>query len=306
MPRPVIRSPSQVDAPATPIPIPPPPPPPTIRPSFEAYTPDVELRHAQHWMAKGSSSNNNRVEPSSLLDHSFGSNDSGFEESSSMFSSAASSPCSSPVKKHPHLDLHEVSNELNWNGRRQVHVSHMREDDELSSQEFLNTFAHRRGQNEAPVNNYPDMIPHESHHHSGCKPFTITWSPFPDLVPSHGPQDDDDEMFDLEKSLDDVDGDGGDGGLVAVHDWSKLGAQLCDIAHRFETTFYEPSTDQQRAVYEAFQRIRLSCMFANGRHMENSLSGLARTICRQFLLSSIWILLRKVLWKLDGNWKIIN
>jgi hypothetical protein len=140
------------------------------------------------------------------------------------------------------------------------------------------------------------MIPDEGRH-QGCKPFTITWSPFPDLVPSHGNDDDDfdDEMFDLEKSLDDSDGDGGDGGLVAVHNWSKVGAQLCDIAHRFETTFYEPANDRQRAVYEAFQRIRLSCMFANGRHMDNSLSGLARTICRQFLLSSIWILLRKVL-----------
>lgn len=274
------------------------------------------MQHIPSTNLKGSVTNANRVD--AYLVNSFGSNDSGYGESSSLFSSNASTPCSSPVKKHPHLDIREVNNDVNRNNgerrRDQVHLPFApfhAEDDEISSEDFLNSFAGQGDEQQRQTvshedrrsqGNYPDMIP-SYEHHQGCKPFTISWSPFPDLVPSRGPyyqddEEDDEDLYDFEKSLNHFDGN--EGGLVPAslhesHNWSKLGAQLCDIANRFETTFYEPSTDQQRAVYQAFQRIRLSCILANGRHTDNTLSGLAKTICRQFLLSSIWILLKKVL-----------
>ena len=158
--------------------------------------------------------------------------------------------------------------------------------------------------------NYPDMIPS-----SPCKPNNNnnnnTWSSnYPDLIPNSvcdsmldsDPDDDDDqeEEEEVDKGVDDV--DGGDDEhplLVGGVDWAKLGNQLCSIASAFESTFYEPATQEQKAIYETFQRIRNS---SNSEvdgpiRRENSLSGFAKTICRQVLLSSIWILLKKVLLK---------
>ena len=99
----------------------------------------------------------------------------------------------------------------------------------------------------------------------------------------------------MDKGVDDVDGYDGSRVLSNVGgvDWYKLGAQLSSIANTFESTFYKPANDEQKAVYEAFQRIKMSSsLFIEG---ENSLSGFAKMVCRQVLLSSIWILLKKVL-----------
>jgi hypothetical protein len=161
--------------------------------------------------------------------------------------------------------------------------------------------------------NYPDMIPT-----SPCKPSinncnnnnnnNTTWSSnYPDLIPNSvcdpmldSDTEDDQDEEEVDKGVDDV--DGGDDGhplLVAGVDWAKLGSQLCSIASAFESTFYEPANPEQKAIYDAFQRIQNSSSSeVDGRiRRENSLSGFAKTICRQVLLSSIWILLKKVLLK---------
>jgi hypothetical protein len=143
----------------------------------------------------------------------------------------------------------------------------------------------------------PDLLPEDL-----CFPAEGSTSNYPDLIASprhHGyrPGDDDDEDEVDSKGYDDVDGGGDESRVlspVGGVDWTKLGAQLCSIANTFESTFYRPATAEQKAVYEAFQRIRMSStgLFVD---RDSSLSGLAKMVCRQVLLSSIWILLKKVL-----------
>ena len=199
--------------------------------------------------------------------------------------SACSSPFESPVKSHGQVKR-----------QRLMSSSEDEENDCRTHERFTADVSSRRH-----FNNYPDMIPDD---YDSCKPInnnSSNWSSnYPDLISNgnhHHRQDDSEEEEEEEKGYDDVDG-GDDSRLlnnVGGVDWSKLGSQLCSIASSFESTFYKPVTDEQKAIYEAFQRIKMSSSHFLDR--DNSLSGLAKTICRQVLLSSIWILLKKVLWR---------
>lgn len=196
--------------------------------------------------------------------------------------SACSSPFQSPVKSQSHEQVKR---------QRLMSSSEDDEDDCRTHERFTANISSRN------FNNYPDMIPDD---YDSCKPINNNnrWSSnYPDLISTnhHHHHQDDSEEEEEEKGYDDVDG-GDDSRLlnnVGGVDWSKLGSQLCSIASSFESTFYKPVTEEQKAIYEAFQRIKMSSSQFLDR--DNSLSGLAKTICRQVLLSSIWILLKKVL-----------
>jgi hypothetical protein len=175
-------------------------------------------------------------------------------------------------------------------------------DDELPMDQEFTTSGHNNSS--FLSQNYPDMISDCKVELGGGNDDNAVWpsSQFPDLIssPSHlrrrFDDTDDDEEEETDKGYDDVDGGHDDSRVlsnVGGVDWCKLGAQLSSIATSFESTFYKPATAEQKAVYEAFQRIKLSSsLFVDG---ENSMSGFAKMVCRQVLLSSIWILLKKVL-----------
>ena len=219
-------------------------------------------------------------------------------------SSNCSSPCQSPMKSQV---------------KRQRLMSDCSEDDFPMMDTFTVSTQQQQQEHHAHHNlssqNYPDMIPDDfkvetnNNNYSWLPLQSSSSSPlhYPDLIssPAHHQRDrfddtTDEEEEEVDKGVDDV--DGYDGSMVLSNvggvDWYKLGAQLSSIANTFESTFYKPANDEQKAVYEAFQRIKMSSsLFIEG---ENSLSGFAKMVCRQVLLSSIWILLKKVLWrKLD-------
>ena len=211
-------------------------------------------------------------------------------------SSSCSTPCQSPVKSSP------SSSQV----KRQRLMSES-SDDEFPAHEFTSSLRRRRDHHDRHIasQNYPDMIPldEEWKMETGSISFIRPSSQFPDLISSplhlhhnqHQSPDDTDEEEEVDKGFDDVDGHDDSRVLSNVGgvDWYKLGAQLSTIATAFESTFYKPATEEQKAVYEAFQRIKMSSsLFIDG---ENSMSGFAKLVCRQVLLSSIWILLKKVL-----------
>ncbi len=76
-------------------------------------------------------------------------------------------------------------------------------------------------------------------------------------------------------------------------DWAKLGSQLCEIASAFEVTYSPLQNDHQRELYRVYTQLKLRTL-VNSRRDESAI-GLAKTVCRQVLLSTIWILLKKIL-----------
>ena len=212
-------------------------------------------------------------------------------------SSDVDSNCSSPYQSPVKSSSEQVKRQRLMSNSSDNEDYDMTESFTSNFHQYHDSVSHR---------NYPDMIPNE--YPTTCKPIynnnndSTFSSHYPDLIPSynHHMVESDDEVEE-EKGFDDVDGgDDVDGRLQLTNvggvNWSKLGSQLCQIASAFESTFYEPATDDQKAIYAAFQRIKSSASHDEvDSSEENSLSGLAKTICRQVLLSSIWILLKKVL-----------
>jgi len=214
----------------------------------------------------------------------------------SYYSSDVDSNCSSPYQSPIKSSSEQV--------KRQRLMSNSDIEDYDMTESFTSNF--HQYHDSVSHRNYPDMIPNE--YPNTCKPIinnnnndNTFSSHYPDLIPSynhHMVESDDDDVEG--KVFDDIDGgDDVDGRLQLTNvggvNWSKLGSQLCQIASTFESTFYEPATEDQKAIYAAFQRIKSSSHDEVDSGEENSLSGLAKTICRQVLLSSIWILLKKVL-----------
>ncbi len=75
--------------------------------------------------------------------------------------------------------------------------------------------------------------------------------------------------------------------------WGKVGHQLCEIASAFEVNYSPLQNEHQRELYRVYTQMK-SRSLANSR-TDESMSGLAKTVCRQVLLSTIWILLKKIL-----------
>ena len=75
--------------------------------------------------------------------------------------------------------------------------------------------------------------------------------------------------------------------------WRNLGDQLCEIASAFEVTYAPAMNDQQRQVYQIYRDLKLRTLAVNRR--DHSMIGLSKTICTQVLLSTIWILLKKIM-----------
>ena len=78
--------------------------------------------------------------------------------------------------------------------------------------------------------------------------------------------------------------------------WHNLGNQLCEIASAFEVSYapYANMTEQQRHIYQVYKDLKIKSLALSRR--DKTMVGLARTICRQLLLSTIWTLLRKIMW----------
>lgn len=153
----------------------------------------------------------------------------------------------------------------------------------------------QRGQ-EVPNNHYyeyPDLIP--TNDNSNCSKY------YPDLlernhntssssslnVSSLYQDSDEEDEFDCRKEENDSCAD-----KTGV-DWQRLGNQLCEIASAFEVSYAPALNDHQKQVYEIYRRLRLYTL--SRRNQDNTVVGLAKNICRQVLLSSIWILLKKVI-----------
>ena len=77
--------------------------------------------------------------------------------------------------------------------------------------------------------------------------------------------------------------------------WHNLGNQLCEIASAFEVSYapYANMTEQQRHIYQVYKDLKIKSLALSRR--DKTMVGLARTICRQLLLSTIWTLLRKIM-----------
>ena len=75
--------------------------------------------------------------------------------------------------------------------------------------------------------------------------------------------------------------------------WHNLGNQLCEIASAFEVTYAPAMTEQQRQIYGVYRDLKLKSLALSRR--DKTMVGLAKTICRQVLLSTIWTLLKKIM-----------
>lgn len=81
--------------------------------------------------------------------------------------------------------------------------------------------------------------------------------------------------------------------LIKGINWHNLGHQLTEIASAFEVTYAPVMNEQQRQMYQVYRELKLKTLAISRR--DSSMIGLAKTICRQVLLSSIWILLKKIM-----------
>ena len=83
--------------------------------------------------------------------------------------------------------------------------------------------------------------------------------------------------------------------------WGAVGLQLCQIASAFEIGFCSASDERQRRMFLTYQAIKLRALrrdmkVANAASCgEGSESHLTKSVCRQILLSGIWLLIKKVL-----------
>ena len=74
--------------------------------------------------------------------------------------------------------------------------------------------------------------------------------------------------------------------------WQNLGKQLCEIASAFEVTYAPPVNEHHRELYEVYRDLKLKTLTLS--RTDTSVTGLAKTVLRQVLLSSIWILIKKI------------
>ena len=106
--------------------------------------------------------------------------------------------------------------------------------------------------------------------------------------------DDDFDKFDDNSKDQDLDLDkdlvqkGGPNGI----NWQNLGKQLCEIASAFEVTYAPPVNEHHRELYEVYRDLKLKTLTLS--RTDTSVTGLAKTVLRQVLLSSIWILIKKI------------
>ena len=83
--------------------------------------------------------------------------------------------------------------------------------------------------------------------------------------------------------------------------WGAVGLQLCQIASVFEVGLCSPSDARQRRMFLSYQAIKLRALrrdmkVANAASCGGgSESHFAKSVCRQILLSGIWLLIKKVL-----------
>ena len=145
----------------------------------------------------------------------------------------------------------------------------------------------------------PDIVPNAN---SKCKEQMI--------VSQDEDEDDDDDEGDggEEEDFDEPDGKlGGETCLLkqclAVpplsSPWSAVGFQLCQIASAFEVGLCSPSDERQRRLFLAYQDIKLRTLQRDLKVAKAKDSGgeshFAKSVCRQILLSGIWLLVKKVL-----------
>ena len=79
--------------------------------------------------------------------------------------------------------------------------------------------------------------------------------------------------------------------------WSAVGFQLCQIASAFEVGLCSPSDERQRRIFLAYRDIKLRTFQRDLKLAKDSggESHFAKSLCRQILLSGIWLLVKKVL-----------
>ena len=122
-------------------------------------------------------------------------------------------------------------------------------------------------------------------------------NPLPDLVPHH--DDDDDDLDDLlsEKMSKSASSIITSDILISSSSssWRELGSQLCQLASAFELSFAGPENERQREIFKVYQRIKLKALKDGEEDCKRSDFGVAKSLCKQILLSSIWILLKKVI-----------
>ena len=95
------------------------------------------------------------------------------------------------------------------------------------------------------------------------------------------------DILEDEQDLDDQDHDLKINGV----NWTNLGHQLTEIASAFEVSYAPAMTPTQRIVYHEYRKLKAKSLALSRE--EKNLMGLAKTVCRQMLLSSIWILMKK-------------
>ena len=78
--------------------------------------------------------------------------------------------------------------------------------------------------------------------------------------------------------------------------WGAVGFQLCQIASAFEVGLCSPSDERQRRIFLAYQDIKLRTLQRDMRVVGDSAgeSHFAKSVCRQILLSGIWLLVKRV------------
>ena len=104
--------------------------------------------------------------------------------------------------------------------------------------------------------------------------------------------DDQSEVFEEDDDTDEVDHDPKCFVNKGIN-WHNLGNQLCEIASAFEVTYAPAMTEQQRQIYGVYRDLKLKSLALSRR--DKTMVGLAKTICRQVLLSTIWTLLKKIM-----------
>lgn len=75
--------------------------------------------------------------------------------------------------------------------------------------------------------------------------------------------------------------------------WHNLGNQLCQIASAFEVTYEHRMSRKQKEIYSMYRDLKLKSLALS--RQDTTMSGLAKTICRHVLLSTIWLLIKKIM-----------
>lgn len=75
-------------------------------------------------------------------------------------------------------------------------------------------------------------------------------------------------------------------------EWHRVGFQLCEIASAFEVHF-APSNPSHLKLFHAYRRMKLSLLRRDKKRCRGSGGG--GSICRQIVLSGVWMLLKQIL-----------